>query len=176
MSEIGRKINSYLIRLKNKEKCFDEFFDFSFGYIAGIAFKYLTDKSHVDDVISSTFKSVYFNLGKFDADKNGSAWMYEIAKNEALKINQRISAKYVCVEYPEIPKDFDNVLTDILEEYDLQVAINELNDYERHLIDLRIYEEMDIRTIAKILNKKPWTVRRELKKIYKELENILNDK
>lgn len=175
MSDVKNKIDRYLTRLKNGEKCFEEFFKFAYAYIEAVAFKYLFDRSKTDDVVNVVYKAIYVNLEKFDARKNGLAWIYEITKNEAYKINRRDRAKYLFAEQNNLSTDSDNISETILEKHDLNVAISKLGDEYQSLIDMRIFQGMDIKTIAKIKGVHYSTAYRTLKKIYKILGNSMKE-
>ena len=84
-----RKINEYLKGLKNDEKYLVEFYNAIGGYLRFIAYRYLVDKSFVDDVVSCAFFKIFDNIQTFDENQNGMSWIYKITQNEAYAMNNR---------------------------------------------------------------------------------------
>lgn len=170
-----KEINEYLKQLKNGEKCLDEFFNATSGYIKFIAYKYLIDKFYLNDVVMNTICKVLDNIQSFDENKNGKAWISKIAQNEAYSINARerrhshasldeVSEEVACTT------DDSKSLTFVA---DLQSALSKLDDTDREIVELRIIEDKTFEEIAERLGMHVSTVhkryKRSLQKINKDI-------
>ena len=163
MSKINKTISSYLARLKNGEKCSEEFYDYSYGYIEAIAYKYLADKSKTDEIVNNTFGSVFRNLYKFDPKDNGLVWLYELAKTEALELNGKYNLR------AEVAADTDCPFDNASAKFALYHAISRLDEDDQNLIDMRILQDLDINTIARLKGMSKREVCKNIERIYKLL-------
>lgn len=163
--------NEYLKRLKNGEKCLDEFFNSVSGYVRYVAYKYLADKSFVDDVVMSTFCKVLNNVQYYDERQNGKAWLSKIAQNEAYVINNR-EFKQRHLPLAEISEE-TACATDETESHiftaDLYNAINRLDGTDRRIVELRLLEEFTFEEIAHALNMYVGTVYKRYTKCIKKI-------
>lgn len=167
-------INKYLTRMKDGEDCLREFIDYSRGYIRYIAYKYLIDKSLVEDVIFSAYDKIIQALPSFDKTKNGLAWIVKIAQNEAYKLNRDVALNDVALE------DYKNALSDncpdendSINKYDVERAVAHLSEQERTIIEYKVYMGMTVREIAGLMNIPKSTVAYTLKQALKTLEKFL---
>ncbi|MBD5131274.1 MAG: sigma-70 family RNA polymerase sigma factor [Clostridiales bacterium] len=171
-----KEINEYLKRLKNGERCLEEFFYAVSGYINLIAYKYLVDKSFVHDVVSSTFYKIFDNIQSFDELQNGKAWISKIAQNEAYTINTR-ERKHSYVPLDEVSEEIA-CTTDDTKKLEFaaafQKALSKLDEKDREIVELRIYEDMTFEEIANRLNMYVGTVHKRFKRSVKKInEDIL---
>ena len=167
------EINEYLKRLKNGDKCLDDFFYAVSGHIKFIAYKYLTDKSFISDVVMNTFCKILDYIQGFDEQQNGKAWISKIAQNEAYSINKReskhrhasldeVSEELVCTTDASISLDFAA---------GLQNALNELDEIDREIVEYRIFEDLTFEEIAQRLNMYVGTVYKRFKRSVKKINN-----
>lgn len=169
------EINEYLKRLKNGERCLDEFFYAVSGHIKFIAYKYLLDKSFVNDVVTNTFYKIFDNIQTYDELQNGKAWIYKIAQNEAFTINDR-ERKHVHISLEEV-KDEAVCTVDESESLgfaaDFSNAVSKLSERDRKIVELRIIAGMTFEDIADTLDMYVGTVHksfgRSVKKISKDI-------
>lgn len=149
-----KSVNEYLKQLKNGGRCFEEFYNAVFGCIKYIAYKYLIDKSHIDDVIMNTICNVMNNIKDFDEQKNGKAWICKIAQNEAYKINLR-AQKHKDVSIEELSEEIA-CTSDAVDSaeliFDLEQSIQKLDDIDRQIVEMRLLNDMKYKDIAKELN------------------------
>ncbi len=175
MTEITRdNINRMLSRLQNGEDCLIEFIDYSCGYIKYIAYNYLSDKSFVEDVVFLTYHKILQAIKVFDNSKNGLAWIRKITKNEALRINRDEVITDADLEtYKYNLKDVLFTENERLIKFDVERAMDKLDEQERFVIKYKIIVGMTVREIAKKLNKPKSTVadilKHALNKLKKEL-------
>ena len=168
-------INNYLERLKNGDKCFDEFYKSVSWCVTYIANRYLADKSFVEDVVINTFDRIANNIGSFNVGGNGYAWVCKIAQNESLNINRRESRPEVtlnsleqaAVAQPDISPE---------ESLDLVRAIDELDKDAKALFESRFLHGKYIAEIAEEFHISVGTVNNRLNKIYKTLYKKLSER
>ena len=166
--DIHELINDYLERIKNGDKCFDEFFKRISWCVEYIAKKYLADKSFVDDVVINTFDRIAKNIGSFDANGNGYAWICKIAQNESFNINRRENRPEVTLTSLEQAAAKQSGVSPE-ESYDLVRAVDELDESDRRLFDGRFLLGKGVAEIADELRVSVGTVTNRLNRIYKTL-------
>lgn len=165
------EINKYLKRLKNGERCFDEFFYAISGHIKLIAYKYLVDKSYVNDVVMNTFCKILDNIQSYDEVRNGKAWIYRIAQNEAYSINNR-ERKHSHASLDEVSEEIACTVDDSKRlEFivDFQNALSKLEEIDMEIVELRIFEGMTFEEIASKLNMYVGTVYKRFKRSVKRI-------
>lgn len=173
MKTTREQINKYLFKLKNGEDCLDEFIDYSRGYMQYIAYKYLIDKSLVEDVIFMAYDRILQAIKTFDKSNNGLAWIVKITQNEAYKLNRDDTTQDVSWEKIK-DRDIGSFNDeDSLNKYDIERAIERLDSQEREIIELKVFTGMTIREIAKQMNIPKSTVSYILKQALKKLEKYL---
>lgn len=171
------EINEYLKRIKDGERCLEKFFDALSGHIRFIAYNYLVNKSFVDDVVNSTFCKILDNINKFDERLNGKAWVSKIAQNEAYAINNR-ERKHNHVSLEEISEEVVCTTDDSSRlEFvaSLHNALSKLDERDRQIVELRIFEDMTFEEIANKFNMYVGTVYKRFKRSVKQInKDILN--
>ena len=170
-----REINEYLKGLKNGERCLDGFVNASVGYLRFVAYRYLVDKSFVDDVVSSAFFKIFDNIQTFDENQNGMSWIYKITQNEAYAINNR-ERKHAHVSLDEI---MDEVACTVdhsehsrfLEAFNK--ALDKLPEQDRKIVEMRYLQGLTYPVIGKALGMYVGTVYKRynaaLKIIWKDI-------
>lgn len=167
------KINEYLSRLKSGENCLKDFIDYSRGYLRYIAYKYLIDKSLVDDVIYLAYDKILCAIQTFDSTKNGQAWIVKITQNEAYKLNRDEISRDVALEdyKKELSRSFNE--NERVNKYDIERAVSLLDEHERTIIEYKVFMGMTVREIAKLMDVPKSTVAYNLKQALKKLERYL---
>lgn len=173
--DLREVVNKYLRRLKDGDDCFDEFFNRTSCYIEFIARKYLYDKSHAGDVIIETYTTVWRNLSKFDENRNGYALICKIAKNAALKCNEReryhVDESAAAVDAgTKIEYGPSNDTEEII---DLYAAIQSLPEQDRGIVEARFIYDKKLQEIADEFGVTVGTVHNRLIKCVKILKKIL---
>lgn len=185
--EVRRKtVDKYLKRLKLGDDCFDEFYHATSGYVEYIAHKYLFDKRYIDDVISETYIKLYKSIDKYDDTKNGYGYLCKIAKNIALKINEKEGArqkdgklkcaKEECVAHLEDELPAEDYSIPVFEEkIDINTAVQTLPEPDRTIIENRFIYDMKLCDIAGKTGLSVATIHNKIKKSLKTLEKLLKD-
>lgn len=168
-------VNKYLLRLKKGEDCLEEFIDYSCGYLQYIAYKYLIDKSLVDDVIFLAYDRILQAIKTFDNSKNGLAWIVKITQNEAYRLNRDdVNQIDEWVEFKNEGTGGSFNEDDALKRYDIEKAIGNLDEQERLIIEYKIFMGMTVREIANLMcipkSNVSFIFKRALKKLEKYLE------
>lgn len=162
-------------RLKNGERCLENFFHAASGYIKFVAYYYLVDKSFVDDVVNSTLYNIFDNIQTFDENQSGKAWISKIAQNEAYVINNR-ERKHNHTSLDEVSEEVA-CTTDDYKKLDfmsaLQNSLSELGETDRQILIFRLIDDMTFEEIASRLDMCVGTVykrfKRSAKKINKDI-------
>ncbi len=173
MNTTRENINKYLSKLKNGEDCLIEFMDYSRGYIKYIAYKYLTDKSLIEDVIYFAYNKVLHNIRSFDKSKNGLAWIAKITQNEAYVVNNdEIKQKNINLRTTNEQAEFDE--EQILLSFTTERAMSKLEESERAIVEYNIFMGLTVREISKITKIPKSTVAYKLKLALDKLKNFLS--
>lgn len=174
MRTARERINKYLQRIKQGEDCLEDFIDYSRGYIQYIAFKYLIDKSLVEDVVFLAYDRILRSIQSFDKSRNGSAWIVKITQNEAYKLNQNETTQEISLEEYKTTCTEDSFSeNDLLSKYDIDKAIVQLEKQERAIIEYKIFMGMTFREIAKQMDLPKSTIAYMFKQTLKKLEKYL---
>jgi len=139
---------------------------------------YWTQKA--EDLTSEVFLTIAEKIRTFqgDSEKDFRNWIYAIAANHANSyIRKHLRRKQLFEKYMEaagadrqkhIADDAGN-----LKWSEMYVAIAKLKPLHQTIVTLRFFENMEFEEIAKIVNKKPATVRVALHRIIKKLRGYL---
>ncbi|MCM1367844.1 MAG: sigma-70 family RNA polymerase sigma factor [Roseburia sp.] len=176
MKTTREQINRYLFELMNGEDCLEEFIDYSRGYMQYIAYKYLADKSLVEDVVFSAYDRILSAVHSFDSSKNGLAWIVKITQNEAYRLNRNaveVAAEAAADENKYADSGGPSFDDGILDKYDVEQAIAKLDAQEREIIESKIFMGMTVREIAKQTGMPKSSVAYVLKRALKKLEKYL---
>ncbi len=142
----------------------DKFYDAVSGYISYVAYKYLIDKSYVDDVIINTVSKIINNIQKYDDTKNSLAWIYTIAKNETYRINEREKRQtHISLEEVEQVACISESIDSAEFLLDLDRIIKKLGPKDAQIVELRVFSGLTFREIAEELHMYPGTVAKHYK-------------
>ena len=129
-----------------------------FSYI----FQMVRDRDLADDIFQETFiKAIttirqgrYSDMGKF------SAWLYRIARNLAVdsfraekgeNVVSADDADYDVLNRRELAEDtIEDVMVDLQIEEDLRRLVDRLPDVQRQVLEMRYYQDLSFKEIAKI--------------------------
>lgn len=168
------QINKFLSRLKKGDDCLNEFIRYSRGYIQYIAYKYLIDKSLVEDAVFLAYYKIVHAVTAFDESKNGMAWIVKIAQNEAYKLNRNEVDKCDALD------EYKNALSccrfgedERLDKYNVEKAMENLDEQERAIVEHKVFGGYTVREISEITGMSKSTVAFVFKKALKKLEKFL---
>lgn len=172
MDELITKINNLILRIsKGDTKALDELFLITRRMLLFMARKYLEDACFAEDVVSETYLKIVKYSSSFDSTKNGLNWIYKIVHNESVNRNSKICWNSEC-ELDEVP-DSTVYIDELLDKILIREAIDTLSDDEKYVIFLRYWKGLELREIAKIINKPQTTAYDFLKRIHKKLHKLM---
>ena len=142
--------------------------------ILRMCYIYLKDYHLAEDVVQETFLQVYNNYDSFRQQSSVKTWITRIAVN--LCKNQMRTRWFSVKKEEEFPilsytEDYDGVIDREL----LLTAIGNLRPKYREAVLLFYYQELSIKEIAGLLNKKESTVKVRLKRAREQLKQELKE-
>ncbi len=168
---------------KNNTEAFGELYEFYYPKIFGYIYRILGDYHLACDITSETFVKAFLKIGSFRwKDVSISSWFFRIATNE---LNQYFrKKKYSPVTlidlfvHTELCKDphYDDPTSEIRIEDDfkkLSKQLKTLPPLYQQVIALKYFEELSIKEISEILNKKEGTVKSLLSRGLEKLRKLM---
>jgi RNA polymerase sigma-70 factor (ECF subfamily) len=142
--------------------------------ILRMCYIYLKDYHLAEDVVQETFLQVYNNYDNFRQQSSVKTWITRIAVN--LCKNQMRTRWFSVKKEEEFPilsytEDYDGVI----DREQLLTAIGNLRPKYREAVLLFYYQELSIKEIAGLLNKKESTVKVRLKRAREQLKQELKE-
>lgn len=119
------------------------------------AYAVIRDEQHAEDVTMDVYMSVVKNIHSFNEKKNFMTWIMTIAKNKAIDYVRKLD-KEIVVDNQEN----EIVFVESEQVYDdhADLLLSVLDQEERLIVTLKIYEEMKHKEISKIVGKLLGTV------------------
>jgi RNA polymerase sigma-70 factor (ECF subfamily) len=122
-------------------------------------FRYLrVPDSMIEDLVQETFERLLRKLDSFDADKKFSAWLMTIGRNlyfDERRKNLRQKDRQAEVTPPHQPTPEEEVVV----RQSASELLQTLNQQERFLVDLRIFQGLAFAEIAELTNENETTLR-----------------
>ena len=132
-----------------------------------------------DDVVQNTFIKVWENLAKYRGDANIYTWVYRIAVNEALAFLKKKTKQNLNLT------DYGEVLASQLEsdvffdgndfQKKLQQAILILPEQQRLVFNLKYYDEMKYKDMAKVLDRSEGALKANYHHAVKKIEDFVKN-
>ena len=143
---------------------FAEIFDLFFEKLRRYAYYRTGDMQLAEDLASETLTSGLESIDRF-RDKGGSigAWLFGIERNLVARQKEVIGrAEFVQIG-DDMPADeegmTETLVIDRLTHEQLYTALSRLPEEQRDVVLLRFMEQYDVKTVARIVGKKPGAVR-----------------
>lgn len=157
---VSQKKDEEIIRLvqSGEIELFSILIDRYESAIKRYAWKFLSDKEDIDDIIQKIFIKVYINIRSFDAKRKFSSWLYRIAHNELVnalkKRNKNILPLFDLDVF--LPHSLhDNTLSQQIDRQDIQKildkCLNQLEPKYREPIILYYLEDLSYKEIADVM-------------------------
>jgi RNA polymerase sigma factor (sigma-70 family) len=132
------------------------------------------DKQLAEDVVQETFISIYNNARHFEKNDNAKAWIYTIARNNAITMLRKKTFTILNEETLEQVPSKADMINNINNKIDLNSMLSCLNEVERSIIILHVVIGLKHYEIAKILSLPLGTIYRKystsIKKIKKQVK------
>ncbi len=133
-----------------------------------LAYAHTQNRSDADDVFQETFLRYVRKKPHFDDEEHEKAWLIRVTINCAKK--QMTSAwKRHTVSLEE------HTASETQPANDLRAALSQLTPQYRTVIHLYYYEGYTTEEMARMLSKKPSTIRSQLARARQKLESILKE-
>ena len=151
---------------------FDRVYDEFHSMVRNVTFNMIGNASEVDDLIQETFLKVWKSLPRFAHKSSVKTWVYRITMNACLDYLKRKAVSSRAIEslksHPEeTPADNDSV-RDLI-----QSALMTLDAEHRGVVVLFYFEDLDIRSISRLLKLPEGTVKSRLHHAKKKIKDSL---
>lgn len=165
---------------KHREKAFKKLLDLYQERLYWHIRKLVITHENANDVLQNTFLRVYKNLPKFQQKSKLHTWMYRIAYNESIRfLDQNVHKQHYSMD------DVNNGYLNNLEDDDyfygneialkLHTVLSKLPDKQRHIFQMKYYDDLKFREMSEILNIKEGTLKSSYYNTVKFIEeNITN--
>jgi len=130
-----------------------------------------------DDVVQNAFIKVWENLSKYRGDANIYTWIYRIAVNESLMFLKK-KKKMQTASADQNDLLLMNLESDVYFEGNaferkLQKALLRLPDKQRLVFNLKYFEEMKYKDMAKVLDKSEGALKANYHHAVKKIEEFI---
>ena len=112
-----------------------------------------------EDLIQETFLKAFRNIDRFNAEHKFSTWLYTIAIRQAISRFRSDKKKSYSLALPDSPENPQDIVIRKQESENIWNLARKLGKMQYEALWLHYGEDMPIKEMAKILNKKPITAR-----------------
>lgn len=138
------------------KKSFTSIYELYFQKIYNFIYFKTYHKETAEDITSNTFMKAFDEIQNFDTDKGKLlAWFYTIARNEINNFYRKKHQTLSIDDVWDISSD-ENIELDAINSENfnsLQSYINKLPQYERDILIMRVWQDLQFQEIAMILDK-----------------------
>lgn len=120
--------------------------------------RFKTDQD-IEDLIQETFLKAFRNIDRFNPERKFSTWLYTIAIRQAISRFRSEKKRATSLDPSSSPPDPQDIIIRKEESQNIWHLASKLGERQYDALWLHYGEDMPIKEMAKILNKKPITVR-----------------
>lgn len=172
MDKFISAINKLIVKVsKGDEKALGELYETTSRMLLFMAKKYLYDKSCAEDLVSEVYYKIVKYSANFDDTKNGLNWIYKIVHNEAINFNAENIRRGECGLNEDVSGE--DCTEEFLEKILVKEAVEKLAEEEKYIVYLRFWEGLELKEIAKRIDKPLTTTHDYLKRILKKLHGLM---
>jgi RNA polymerase sigma factor (sigma-70 family) len=157
-----------------KSEAFEYIYKTTAPALMAICRRYASSQDDAKDILQETYIKIYKNLDKFDNSFSFENWAKRIAINTAIDhYRKNIHKTLRSIDGMDMVEEEDIFVSSDILEYDLDtvmVAVQELPDGYRIILNLFVLENKSHREIAELLNITESTSRSQLTKARKSLK------
>ena len=167
------QINFLIKKLKNEDMvAFEQLYKLMYGRLKRFLIAYGCDNFTSDDVISSTFITVFEKSKLKMYYKNCCGWIIKIAINHYKNIRRKINhdESFEHIEYEANDLKYEN----FSEHVDFESLMNNLTTQDKTLVEYKFYFGLTNRIIAQKMNVSESTIIRRCKQLQKYIEDGVN--
>lgn len=156
------------------EDAFVELYNTTKKGLFAFIYTYLNNYQDSEDILLETFIKIRSNIQRYKDNTNPTAWMFQIAKNEALNyINKNKRVEYV--DFQENVSIAGNYEMDVEGKQILEITIKVLSQEEARIVLLHAVDGYKHQEISKILNMPLGSVLWKYNKAIKVLQEALGE-
>ncbi len=123
-----------------------------------LRYRFETDQD-IEDLIQETFLKAFRNIDRFNPERKFSTWLYTIAIRQAISRFRSEKKKSTSLSPSPSPPDPQDIVIQKEESQNIWRLASKLGERQYEALWLHYGEDMPIKDMAEILNKKPITVR-----------------
>lgn len=141
--------------------------------------KMVIDHDDADDLVQDVFIKVWNNIHKFREDSSLYTWIYRIATNECLNFLKKKRNKFF-LPINDVAGELANKLDESTHisgeeiQLKLQKALLKLPDKQRLVFNMKYFDEMKFKEIAKITNTSEGALKASYHLAVKKIEQYIN--
>ena len=133
-----------------------------------LAFSYVKNRHDADDIFQEVFLRYLKKMPRFESEEHRKAWLIRVTANCAKKFFRSASRKR------NLPVD-ETAASSQREDIWLEEALDKLPPNDRAVLHLFYFEDLSVRDICRILNRRESTVRTQLTRARRKLKEILKE-
>jgi RNA polymerase sigma-70 factor (ECF subfamily) len=140
--------------------------------VRATTWRIVRDRHLADDAAQEAFVAAYEGLGKLRDPSAFGAWLLVIARQRAIRIGKKQRAIADGNALPQQSwgsRQGEVAPSQVPTDDDVLVAISTLPEHERVVVMLRYFEDHDVQTIARILDRPIGTVTKQLSRAHERL-------
>ena len=123
-----------------------------------LRYRFQTDQD-IEDLVQETFLKAFRNIQRFNPERKFSTWLYTIAIRQAISRFRSEKKRSTSLDPASSPPDPQDIVIQKEESQNLWETASKLGERQYEALWLHYGEDIPIKEMAKILNKKPITVR-----------------
>jgi RNA polymerase sigma-70 factor (ECF subfamily) len=120
--------------------------------------RFKTDQD-TEDLVQETFLKAFRNIDRFSPERKFSTWLYTIAIRQAISRFRSEKKRSTSLDPSPSPPDPQDIVIQKQESQNIWNMASKLGERQYEALWLHYGEDMPIKEMAKILDKKPITVR-----------------
>ena len=134
-----------------------------------LAYSYVNNEADAMDIVQEGAYKAILNSSSVKEPEFIPTWIYRIMINEALHYIKKYKKPYVELEYVTESSE------DSYQDFDLQEALESLEEPDKTIVKLRFFEDMQINQIAEVIDENVNTVKSRLYRSMKKLRILMKD-
>jgi RNA polymerase sigma-70 factor (ECF subfamily) len=123
-----------------------------------LRYRFKTDQD-IEDLVQETFLKAFRNIQRFNPERKFSTWLYTIAIRQAISRFRSEKKRSTSLDPASSPPDPQDIVIQKEESQNLWRTASKLGERQYEALWLHYGEDVPIKEMAKILKKKPITVR-----------------
>ena len=145
-----REIKRQLLSIANGDKsALSPIYDAMSRSVFLFAYSIVNDRSHAENIMQDTFITILEKAIEYRGG-NAKSWIFTVARNAAYDLIRKNSREFTCEDISLYVK-INSITNDIEQSVFLEEMLSQLEEIDRKIVFLRVYENISHREIAKII-------------------------